>query len=299
MTEEVGFSDFTEAIPYIESTIGTKKEVWFAFDMDETLAYWDFYLPAHYKGYKEASASDFYNFIESGELKDKSGQRNQILRPSTIEFLAYFLNKGIAVNFAIYSNTTKQDRTVKIAEILKEQLGVNPNFRICFLYHNKFIGKANDAGAARLSVSGARSNVNLKVPTEPFRPDKTMESIREGYAAAGHPIPKKGGNDDYSALFFFDDVEYGSIESVIGSNYILMERYKGKVAEAAAAAPSGKRAFSTAFEKASTSAAAAPSGSRFAALKEGSRRGGRRGGRHTRKLQRRSKKTRRVRRSVH
>ncbi len=291
MTEEVVFSNFTDAIPHIQSTIGPKKEVWFAFDMDETLAFWDYYLPVQYKRYKEASASDFYKFIESGELTDKSGQKNQILRPSTVEFLEYFLNEGITVNFGIYSNTTKQDRTVKIAEILQKKLN-NPNFRVCFLYHNKFKGKANDEGVARLGVYGVRSNVNLKVPTEPFLPDKTIESILEGYAAAGHPIPMKDGVNDYSALFFFDDVEYGSIERVIGANYILMERYKGKVAEAAAAAPapSGKRTFNRAFGKASTSAAAAaaaPSGSRFAALKKGGRR-------RTRRHTRRRRSTRRA-----
>jgi hypothetical protein len=311
------FKNFMEVFPYIEPKIAGKKEVWFAFDMDETLAYWGYSLPDRFKAEKDKPASIFYDFIHT------TYPENKVLRPSVIPFLKNILNTGVILNFAIYSNTSKQDRTVKIAEVIKEGLnkGLNKEqkeelkkrFNICFLFHNKFKGNADPEGTSKLSVVGERLNINRFDPVSKsnifYRPNKTYTSIEEGYSASGHTITDK------DVFFFFDDVLYKSIKDEIGENYILMDIYNGKGKEegyvttnissssgAVYAPPSsssfhGKRTFSNLSSSSSSATAVKTTATRnFGSLRGPAKpRGGRR---RTRRTLHRSKKTQRARRST-
>ena len=228
------FSKFTDALPYIESTIGVKKEVWMAFDMDETLGYWDFYLSQAHKGNKKLDAASFF---------EKHDRAQQIIRPSVIPFFKVLLAKGITINFAIYSNSQKKDRLEVVARTIESALGESagrpghPRFRVCFLFYNHFPVNPAEVEPKRADVNIAGINAGHY-----YKAEKTMVSIEHGYKLSGHPVK------DPAALFFFDDKEYMDISSKIGSNYILMEEYHGKGKEGAelVQAPStGKRSFGT------------------------------------------------------
>jgi hypothetical protein len=304
------FSKFTDVIPYIESTIGVGKEVWLVFDMDETLAYWDFYLPvAQKKVNKELSAEAFFN---------KHDRAQGIIRPSAMPFFNTLLAKGFVINFAIYSNTQKKGRVELIAEKMKGAVGGNPNFRVCFLFYNHFLGNPAEVEPKRL-------NVNVLGLSQYYDPKKTMETIRYGFKESGHPV-------DESALFFFDDKEkHTDILSAIGKQYILMEEYKGKGKEessgsgsffsrgpassgsassgpassgpAAAYVPppsSVKRGFTKAFEVPNVAAAVPTTGKYVPPSMYRPANGAAKGGRRrTRRTHHRSKKTQRARRRTH
>lgn len=230
------YSKFTDVIPYIESTIGFGKEVWLVFDMDETLAYWDFYLPvAVKKANKELTAAEFFN---------KYDEAQKIIRPSIVPFFNTLLAKGLTINFAIYSNTQKKGRVELIAERMKAAVGGNPNFRVCFLFYNHFPGNPGEVEPKRLNV-----NIAGLGESQYYDAKKTMETIRYGFMNSGYPITQS------SALFFFDDKDkHTDILSTIGKQYILMEEYKGKEKEESSASGSF-------FSRGSTSSGSASSGS--------------------------------------
>ncbi len=220
------FSKFTDALPYIESTLGMKKEVWMAFDMDETLAYWDFYLTQAQKGNKKLDALSFFQ---------KYDRAQQIIRPSVIPFFKALLTKGIRINFAIYSNSQKKDRLEVVARTIENALGSHAGFRVCFLFYNHFPVNPAEAEPKRADANIAGINAGHY-----YKAEKTMESIMRGYESSGHPLT------DPASLFFFDDKEYADISSKIGSNYILVEEYHGKAKEGAEpvqASSTGKRSF--------------------------------------------------------
>lgn len=221
------FSKFTDALPYIESAVGMKKEVWMAFDMDETLAYWDFYLTQAQKGNKKLDAASFF---------EKHDRAQQIIRPSVIPFFKALLAKGITINFAIYSNSQKKDRLEVVARTIENALGRHASFCVCFLFYNHFPVNPAEVEPKRADVNIAGINAGHY-----YKAEKTMASIEHGYESSGHPLT------DPASLFFFDDKEYADISSKIGSNYILVEEYHGKGKEGAepvqAASSTGKRSF--------------------------------------------------------
>ncbi len=221
------FVKFTDALPYIERELEGKKEGWFVFDMDETLAYWDFYLTQAQKGNKKLDAQSFFN---------KYDRAQQIIRPSVIPFFRKLLEKGKIINFAIYSNSQRKDRLEVVASTIENALR-HPNFHVCFLFYNHFAAKPDE-------VEPKRKNVNVEGidPRFYFRAEKTMATIEHGYGASGRPLT------DPEALFFFDDKEYMDISSKLGPNYILVEEYHGKGKEgaetaAAPAVPGATRSF--------------------------------------------------------
>lgn len=292
------FSKLTDVISYIESTIGVEKEIWLVFDMDETLAYWDFYLPAAVKkANKELSAAAFFN---------KHDRAQGIIRPSAVPFFNTLLEKGFVINFAIYSNTQKKGRVELIAEKMKAAVAENPNFRVCFLFYNHFLGNPAEVELKRLNV-----NVKDLGSSQYYDPKKTMETIRYGFEKSGYPV-------DESALFFFDDKEkHTDILSAIGKQYILMEEYKGKGKEESSVFSRGstssgstssgsaamhvppststKRGFTNAFE---ASAPVPTTGKYVPRSMSPLANGAAKGGRRTRRSKIRSKKTQRARRST-
>ena len=230
MTSVEAYKKFTDALPYIESTIGKKKEVWMAFDMDETLAWWDFYLSQAQKENKKLGAPAFFQ---------KYDRSHQIIRPSVIPFFQALLGKGITINFAIYSNSQKKDRLEVVAHTIENALGQHPRFRRCFLFYNHFF-----VNPAEVEPKRQNKNIESLDPREYYKAEKTMATINYGYDSCGHPV------SDPDALFFFDDKEYDNISSEIGPRYILVEEYHGKGKEggevpvAAATPTTGKRDFS-------------------------------------------------------
>ena len=185
--------------------VGARKEAWLVFDMDGTLAQW-----------KKQKAGDVFS-----------------LRPTVIPFLQKLIDSGIHIYFAIYSNNTTKSKVETIASTIESGLNKKSLFDVCFLFYNHFKGKSGEEGLRRLNLNMNVSSLNVK--RQAYDTNKTVDSILHGFRAAGAPLTAE--DDDLTHLFFFDDVDYPSIRTKIGKNYIPMVEYKAEPVSAAAPAP--------------------------------------------------------------
>lgn len=189
--------EFSDSLAHsIIEKVGERKEAWLVFDMDETLAHW-----------KKVKKEDVFS-----------------LRPTVIPFLQTLIDAGIKIHFAIYSNTHSKSRVETIASTIGGAFEGNPLFQLCFLFYNHFKGNPSEAGLRRLPLNTNVSKIG-NAKRELYDVNKSVESIRHGFAESGVALTDE---DVETHLFFFDDLIYPSIKSVIGKNYIQVAPFRGE-----------------------------------------------------------------------
>lgn len=189
--------EFSDALAHsIIEKVGERKEAWLVFDMDETLAHW-----------KKVKKEDVFS-----------------LRPTVIPFLQKLINANIKIHFAIYSNTHSKSRVETIASTIGNAFEGNPLFHLCFLFYNHFKGNPSEVGLRRLPLNTNVSKIG-NAKRELYDVNKTVESIRHGFSESGIPLTEV---DIITNLFFFDDLIYPSIKSLIGKNYIQVTPFRGE-----------------------------------------------------------------------